>query len=307
MSCYSQVPSSLRLFSAFSGSWLWSHGRSRCVHAKEHRLPPNRPLRCFSGSPLMNWGAWSFSNRPSVLYIPQLKKTPQPSSLCGVSSVYAAKKYWNVWNGLEYMTSPRHAKNVKISTSILFAFEKVAPKIPKRWYALIGWPEKDNQGDRLKWTKLYLFSWWFLNSYRHELSECVSLYQSVKALSCVIGHLWGDDGQTVWWAEWKTCTPKIRVNTSNISFEKPFWPRISSCLGKYCKNMFTMFVHPFCMITSGRLKLKIMLVNMILQICIAEQLNRSLLVVSCEGSHQEKVFQSHCTKSNRRLDLLVAI
>ena len=66
-------------------------------------------------------------------------------------------------------------------------------------------------------------------------------------------------------------------------------------------------VHPFCMITSGRLKLKIMLVNMILQICIAEQLNRSLLVVSCEGSHQEKVFQSHCTKSNRRLDLLVAI
>ena len=50
-----------------------------------------------------------------------------------------------------------------------------------------------------------------------------------------------------------------------------------------------------------------MLVNVILQICIAEQLNRSLLVVSCEASHQEKVFQSHCTKSNRRLDLLVAI
>ena len=49
-------------------------------------------------------------------------------------------------------------------------------------------------------------------------------------------------------------------------------------------------VHPFCMITSGRLK--IMLVNMILQICIAEQLNRSLLVVSCEGSHKEKVFLS---------------
>ena len=64
-------------------------------------------------------------------------------------------------------------------------------------------------------------------------------------------------------------------------------------------------VHLFCMITSGRHK--IMWVNMILQICIAEQLNRSLLVVSCEASHQEKVFQSHCTKSNRRLDLLVAI
>ena len=63
----------------------------------------------------------------------------------------------------------------------------------------------------------------------------------MKALSSVIGHLWGDDGRTVWWAEWKLCTPKIRVNTSNISFEKPFWPRISSCLGKYCKNMFTMF------------------------------------------------------------------
>ena len=63
-------------------------------------------------------------------------------------------------------------------------------------------------------------------------------------------------------------------------------------------------VHLFCMITSGRLK--IMWVNMILQICIAEQLKRSLLVVSGEGSHQEKV-QSHCTKSNRRLDLLVAI
>ena len=70
---------SLALFFAFSGSWLWSHGRSRCVHAKEHRLPPNRPTRCFSGSPLMNWGAWSFSNRPSVLYIPQLKKKNIPT------------------------------------------------------------------------------------------------------------------------------------------------------------------------------------------------------------------------------------
>ena len=75
----------------------------------------------------MNWEAWSFSNRQSVLYIPKLKKK-RPSPLA--CSVYAAVLECMEWIG--YMTSPRHAKNVKFSASVLFAFEKVAPKIPKR-------------------------------------------------------------------------------------------------------------------------------------------------------------------------------
>ena len=172
MSCYSQVSSRLRCFSRFLVLGCDRTGAAVAYTQKSTGYHPTDQPAASQVHHLWIGEHGAFRTDHLFCTFPNWrKKTSQPSSLYSVSSVYAAKKY-----GLEYMTSPWHAKNVKISTSILFAFEKVAPKIPKRWYALIGWPEKDNQGDRLMWTKLYLFSWWFLNSYRHELSEYVWLY-----------------------------------------------------------------------------------------------------------------------------------